>query len=194
MQIGAATQSIIVQADVTPVQIDSGERSGLLDQKQIAGLLDPGRNFLNLTRVLPGVVATSTTGQDQLGIYGIDVINGVRSEYSSVNVDGVNANTNARGIDRVETPLNTDAISEVKVLSNNYQAEYGGSSGSSIDAITKSGTRDLHGSVYYYKRHEEFNANDYFNSAYWNGTVQPKGINRFNTIGYTLGGPVLLRR
>lgn len=192
MQIGAATQSVTVQADVTPVQIDSGERSGLLDQKQISNLLDPGRNVLNLTRILPGVVATSTVGQDQLGIYGIDVINGVRSEYSSVNVDGVNANTNARGIDRVETPLNTDAIAQVKVLSNNYQAEYGGSSGSSIDAITKSGTREFHGSVYYYKRHEEFNANDYFNSAYWNGTVQPKGINRFNTIGYTVGGPVLL--
>ena len=192
MEIGAATQSITVQADVTPVQIDSGERSALLDQKQIATLLDPGRNFLNLTRVLPGVVATSTVGQDQLGIYGMDVINGVRSEYSTVNVDGVNANTNARGIDRVETPLNNDAISEVKILANNYQAEYGGSSGSSIDAITKSGTKVFHGSVYYFKRHEQFNANDYFNSAYWNGIEQPKAINRFNTIGYTLGGPVLI--
>jgi hypothetical protein len=192
MQIGVATQSVTVKAEVTPVQIDSGERSGLLDQKQIASLLDPGRNFLNLTRVLPGVVATSTQGQDQLGVYGIDVVNGVRSEYNSVNIDGVNATTNSRGMDRVETPLNTDAISEVKVLANNYQAEYGGSSGASTDAITKSGTRDFHGSVYYYKRHEQFNANDYFNSAYWNGTEQPKGINRFNTIGYTIGGPVLI--
>lgn len=190
MQIGMATQSVSVQADTTPVQIDSGERSGLLDDKQIANLLDPARNFLNFTRVLPGVVATSTVGQDQLGIYGIDVVNGVRSEYSSVNVDGVNANTNARGIDRVETPLNTDAVSQVKILSNNYQAEYGGSSGTEINAVTKSGTHDFHGSVYYYKRHEEFNAHDFFDSAYWNGTVQPKGINRFNTIGYNLGGPV----
>lgn len=192
MQVGAATQSITVQADVTPVQIDSGERSGLLDNKQIASLLDPGRNFLNLTRVLPGVVATSTVGQDQLGIYGIDVINGVRSEYATVSVDGVNANTNSRGIDRVETPLNNDAISQVKVLSNNYQAEYGGSSGAEINAVTKSGTRDFHGTVYYFKRHEQFNANDYFNSAYWNGTVQPKAINRFNTIGYNLGGPIII--
>jgi hypothetical protein len=192
MQIGTATQSISVNADVTPVQTESGERSAVLDEKQIRTLLDPARNFLNLTRVLPGVVATSTTGQDQLGIYGMDTVNGVRSEYSTVSMDGVNANTNANNIDLVQTPLNTDAISETKILSNNYQAEDGGTSGSSINAVTKSGTRDFHGTGYYFKRHEEFNANDYFNSAYWNGTEQPKGENRFNTIGYNIGGPVLI--
>jgi len=193
MQIGVATESVNVQAETTPVQTESGERSALLDEHQLQTLLDPARNFLNLTRVLPGVVATSTVGQDQLGIYGIDTINGVRSEYATVNEDGVSANTNSRGgIDRVETPLNTDAIAEVKILSNNYQAEYGGSSGTPINAVTKSGTRAFHGTAYYYKRHEEFNANDYFNSAFWNGTEQPKPINRYNTIGFNLGGPVLI--
>jgi len=194
MQIGEARQSVTVQANITPVQTESGERSALLDEKQMHSLLDPARNFLNLTRVLPGVVATSTTGQDQLGIYGMDTVNGVRSEYSTVSMDGVNANTNAISINLVQTPLNTDAISETKILSNNYQAEDGGSSGSSINAVTKSGTREFHGTGYYFKRHEEFNANDYFNSAYWNGTEQPKGINRFNTIGYNIGGPVLIPR
>ncbi len=192
MQIGTATQSVSVQADVTPVQTESGERSALLEQKQLQSLLDPARNFLNLTRVLPGVVATGTVGQDQLGIYGMDTVNGQRSEYSTVSMDGVPGNVNNNSINQVQTPLNTDAISQVKILSNNYQAEDGGSSGSSINAITKAGTQDFHGTVYYYKRHEEFNANDYFNSAYWNGTEQPKGINRFNTIGYNIGGPVLI--
>jgi len=140
MQIGAAAESVTVQADATPVQTESGERSALLDQHQLQTLLDPARNYMNLTRILPGVVAANTVGQDQLGIYGIDVVNGVRAEYSSATVDGVNANTNARGIDRVETPLNTDAIAEVKILSNNYQAEYGGNSGTPINAVTKSGT------------------------------------------------------
>ena len=193
MQVGVATESITVQAAATPVQTESGERSALLDDKQLATLLDPARNFMNLTRVLPGVVKANTVGQDQLGIYGIDVINGVRTEYSSVTVDGVNANTNARGIDRVETPLNTDAIAEVKILSNNYQAEYGGSSGTPVNTVTKSGTRSFHGTAYYYKRHEEFNANDFFHSPFWNGGIeQPKDQNRFNTIGYNIGGPVLI--
>ena len=192
MEIGATTQSINVVADVTPVQTESGERSALIDQKQLQTLSDPARNFLNFVRLLPGVVGTGTVGQDQLGIYGMDTINGQRSEYSTVSIDGVNANTNANAINLVQTPLNTDAIAEVKVLSNNFQAETGGTSGASINAVTKSGTRDFHGTAYYFKRHEEFNANDYFNSAYWNGTEQPKGINRFNTVGYNIGGPVLI--
>lgn len=196
MQIGGVSQSITVQAQVTPVQTESGERSALLDNKQLATLLDPARNFMNLTRILPGVVASNKVGQDQLGIYGIDTVNGVRSEYSSVSIDGVNANTNARGIDRVETPLNTDAISEVKILSNNYQAEYGGTSGTPINAVTKSGTREFHGTVYYYNRNEAYNANDFFHSKAFNKDANgnpielPKDRSRFNTVGYNLGGPV----
>src|SRR5437764_319675 len=60
MQVGAESQSVTVQADVTPVQTESGERSALIDEKQMATLLTPNRDFLNFTRVLPGVVATGT--------------------------------------------------------------------------------------------------------------------------------------
>ncbi|HWF47310.1 MAG TPA: carboxypeptidase-like regulatory domain-containing protein [Bryobacteraceae bacterium] len=192
MQVGAESQSVTVQADVTPVQTESGERSALIDEKQMATLLTPNRDFLNFTRVLPGVVATGTEGQDQLGIFGMDTVNGQRSEYSTVSMDGVIANTNINRLNRVTTAPNADSLSETKVLTNNYQAEDGGASGASIDAVTKSGTQSFHGSIYYFKRHEEFNANDYFNSAYWNGTEQPKSQNRFNTIGYNIGGPVLI--
>lgn len=192
MEVGAISDSVTVEADVTPIQTESGERSALIDTHQMATLLTPNRDFLNFTRVLPGVVATGTEGQDQLGIFGMDTVNGQRSEYSTVSIDGVIANTNINRLNRVTTAPNADALSETKVLTNNYQAEDGGTSGAAIDAITKSGTRDFHGSVYYFKRHEEFNANDYFNSAYWNGTSQPISQNRFNTIGYNLGGPVLI--
>ncbi|MGH9575154.1 MAG: carboxypeptidase regulatory-like domain-containing protein [Candidatus Acidiferrales bacterium] len=192
MEIGEATQSVTVTAEVTPVQTESGERSAEIDEKQMATLLTPNRDFLNFTRVLPGVVATGTEGQDQLGIFGMDTVNGQRSEYSSVSMDGVIANTNINRLNRVTTAPNADSISETKVLTNNYQAEDGGTSGASIDAVTKSGGQAFHGSVYYFVRNEAFNANDYFNSAYWNGTEQPISQNRFNTIGYNIGGPVLI--
>lgn len=192
MQIGTATQSVRVEADVTPVQTESGERSALIDEKQMATLLTPNRDFLNFTRVLPGVVATGTEGQDQLGIFGMDTVNGQRSEYSTVSMDGVIANTNVNRLNRVMTAPNADSLSETKILTNNFQAEDGGTSGAEIDTVTKSGARDFHGSVYYFKRHEELNANDYFNSAYWNGTSQPISQNRFNTIGGNIGGPVLI--
>ncbi len=192
MQLGSESQSVTVQADEAPVQTESGERSALIDEQQMSTLLTPNRDFINFTRVLPGVVATGTEGQDQLGVFGMDTVNGMRSEYSSVSVDGVIGNTNVNRLNRVMTAPNADAISQTKVLTSNYQAEDGGSSGASIDAITKSGAKPFHGSVYYFKRHEEFNANDYFNSAYWNGEVQPKSQNRFNTIGYNIGGPVII--
>ena len=192
MEVGAASESITIQADVTQVQTENGERSALIDEHQMATLLTPNRDFINFTRVLPGVVATGTEGQDQLGVFGMDTVNGMRSEYSSVSVDGVIANTNVSRLNRVMTAPNADAIAETKVLTSNYQAEDGGTSGASIDAITKSGAQRFHGSGYYFKRHEEFNANDYFNSAYWNGDVQPKSQNRFNTIGYNIGGPVII--
>ncbi|MGH9726519.1 MAG: carboxypeptidase regulatory-like domain-containing protein, partial [Candidatus Acidiferrales bacterium] len=192
MEVGAESQSVTVQADGAQVQTESGERSALIDQKQMSTLLTPNRDFLNFVRVLPGVVATGTEGQDQLGIFGMDTVNGMRSEYSTVSVDGVIANTNVNKLNRVMTAPNADSISETKVLTSNYQAEDGGSSGASIDATTKSGAKSFHGSAYYFKRHEEFNANDYFNSAYWNGDVQPKSQNRFNTIGYNIGGPVII--
>jgi hypothetical protein len=186
MEIGPAVEQITVRAEATPVQVDSGERSSLLDEKQLATLLNPARNFMNLTRVLPGVVATNKVGQDQLGIYGIDTVNGVRSEYNTATVDGVIGNT--RGRDQIETPLNMDAIAEVKVLQSNYQAEYGGTSGSSINAVTKSGTQIFHGAAYYYNRNEAYNANEFFNNKFG----LPKAVNRFNTVGYNAGGPVLL--
>src|SRR5437867_10740914 len=83
-----------------------------------------------------------------------------------------------------------DAVGEVKVLMTNYQAEYGRTAGVLVQAITKSGTNQFHGGGYYYKRHEQFNANTFFNNR--NGT--DKSRYRFNTWGWNLGGPVYIPR
>jgi hypothetical protein len=97
----------------------------------------------------------------------------------------VNGNPRGGG-NRFDTPLNMEAVSEVKVLLNNYQAEYGQSGGAIVNITTKSGTRNFHGEGYYYGRNEALNANDTFNNA----TGLPRPQYRFNTIGYNVGGPV----
>jgi hypothetical protein len=185
LEIGTTAQNIEVTAEATPVQTRSTERSADLGSKEIATLMTPGRDVLALTRLLPGVVMNDEGG-DQLGTTNAGWVSGVRRDSNAVTVDGTTGNT--RGGPSIETPLNMDAVGEVKLLLNNYQAEYGQSSGAIINLTTKSGTQQFHGSVYYYGRNEAFNANDWFNNN--KGVARPQY--RYNTVGYNLGGPVYI--
>jgi len=186
LAVGAQSETVEVQADRTPVQTESGERSALLDSKELSTLMTAGRDVTALLRVLPGVVKDGG-GASQLGTQSAGTINGVRGDYNSLSVDGTTGNT--RGGPNLDTPMNYDAIGEVKVLLGNYQAEYGQAAGSVVQIVTKSGSKNFHGSAYYYNRNEAFNANDYFNK---NKTYVPRPISRYNTIGYNVGGPFFI--
>ena len=83
---------------------------------------------------------------------------------------------------------NIDAISEVKVLTSNFAAEYGRNSGATISVTTKSGTQQFHGTAWWTHRHEEFNANTFFN----NQTVVARPRYRYNIPGWSFGGPVYI--
>lgn len=176
LQVGTVTESVTVSADITPIQTNSAERSGLLDTKQMENLLTSGRDFTDLLHTIPGVVKASSSGLPQ--------INGVRNTYNSASVDGVTGTVREGKLD---TSPNLDDIAEVKVLSANYQAEYGKATGGSvINIVTKNGTRDFHGTLYYYMQNEALNANSWFNK--YNGQPRPKS--RHNTIGGNIGGPI----
>jgi outer membrane receptor protein involved in Fe transport len=176
LEVGSVTDTVTVSADITPIQSTSAERSGLLDDKQLDNLLVSDRDFVSLMRTIPGVVGG--------GGATLPTINGVRSVYGSASVDGVTGSVREGKID---TAPNLDDIAEVKVLSANYQAEYGKATGGAvINVVTKSGKRDFHGSLYYYLKNEDFNANNWFNK--YKGQPRPKS--RFNTAGGNLGGPI----
>ncbi len=183
LQIGELTQSVTVSADITPIQNSSSERSDVLDDKQLDNLLAIGRDAMALVRVMPGVVGGE--GGQSLGTSSTPTINGVNSEYNSATIDGVTGNT--RGLSTLDTPLNLDAIKEITVMAANYQAEYGKTAGSNINIVTKNGTQQFHGGVYYYFRNEDLNANTYFNK-FNGGIARPRY--RYNTIGGTIGGPI----
>src|SRR5262249_28464221 len=109
----------------------------------------------------------------------------MRISYPSITIDGVTTN-DLGSSQTTPTPINMDAVGEVKVLMTNYQAEYGRTAGVLVQAVTKSGTSQFHGGGYYYRRNEEFNANNFF--ANRNGTPIPRY--RYNTWGYNIGGAV----
>jgi hypothetical protein len=176
LAVGAVSESVAVSADITPIQSESAERSGLLDTKQLGNLLVPDREFTNLLRTIPGVVGGDGST--------LPTVNGVRSVYNSASVDGVTGSVREGKID---TFPNLDDISEVKVLAANYQAEYGKATGGAvINVVTKGGQRDFHGSLYYYIRNEAFNANNWFSN--YNNQARPKARN--NIVGGNIGGPV----
>lgn len=183
LEIGTVAEKIDVVADQTPIQSESGERSALLDSNEISTMMSQGRDVTSLLRMLPGVVKPGEGGS-QLSTQSAGTINGVRGDYNTISIDGTTGNT--RGGPNLDTPMNMDAVGEVKVLTGNYQAEYGQSGGSVVELVTKSGTRSFHGTAYYYVRNEALNANDYFNNQI--GVVRPRY--RYNTIGYNLGGPL----
>src|SRR5215470_5559571 len=186
LQVGSVSEAVEVTAETANVQIVSSERSALLDSKQVTHLTSRGRDVMALLAILPGVVIDGRGGES-FGVFNSpDAISGTRGVYGAMNMDGISGN--ARSGDHLDTPTNMDTISEVKVLTNSYQAEYGKGAGGIINLVTKSGKRDFFGTAYYYNRNEAFNANNFFSNRQGN----ERGRYRFNTAGGNIGGPIYI--
>ena len=156
MEVGAVSESVHVVAQSNTVELQSAERSGLLTGSQVEQLAIRGRNITSLLSLLPGVVDTIQPDQMQQN-WNFYVL-GSRQNTNNISLDGATLNAVGNNFNGVVN-VSMDAVAEVKVLTSNYQAEYGRLSGANIQLITKSGTRDFHGLASYWKRHEQFNAN-----------------------------------
>jgi hypothetical protein len=192
LQVGGVGETVTVTGEQSAVQTESAERAGVITTRQYQELPLKGRDWMGTTRMLPGIVDSNATGRDAPGwsTAGGITINGTRTTAVYLNLDGVNlADTGQNGTNYLAP--NIDAIAEVRVLTSNYQAEYGHSSGGNITTVTKSGTREFHGGAYYFNRNEWFNANEWANNRNQGGAIA-KPQYRFNNPGYFIGGPVLL--
>ena len=187
MQVGALSDTVSVTGEAAQVQTESAERSGLINTRQMQELPLKGRSYLGTAKLLPGI--TDTANRESPGwndLVGIN-INGTRAGSIDLNLDGITSLDTGSLTGPYLAP-SIDAVAEVKVLLSNYQAEYGRSSGGTINTVIKSGTREFHGGVYYYLRNEDLNANEWLNNR--SGLARPQY--RFNNPGYFIGGPVIL--
>ena len=185
LALGSTTESVSVEATVTPIQTDSAERSSDLDTHEIGDLLARGVNVIGLMRSLPGISGATDPNAPTSVYAGYGSINGTRWSASIPTQDGIMAgDTSNQG----ELQINqaTDALSELHINTSNYQAEYGQSGGATINLMTKAGTKDFHGDLYVYLRNEDLNANDYFNNL--NKVARPKY--RYAIGGGSIGGPL----
>ncbi len=185
LEVGGLEESVQVKAEAALVQTRSGERSGLITPEQLDNIALKGRDYVGMLKLLPGVVDTANReAPGWNNLVGLSV-NGRGS--LNLTYDGVTNLDTGSNVGPYAAP-GLDSIAEIKVLTSNYQAEYGRASGGTINVITKSGTRNFHGSGYYFKRDTALNANE------WQRNKQglPTAPYKYDNAGYTVGGPVLL--
>ena len=190
LEIGSAAATVEVTTQPVLLQTESGERSDVLEAKQMESIQVNGRSPLDLVKLTPGIVSTANF---QVGGNGIGsnsgptgiFVNGNRSNQNQITINGItDLDTGANNSFNVTVSL--DATAEFKILTSAYQAEYGRSAGGQIAIVTKSGTDQYHGSGYWYHRHESMNANSWLNNL----NQLPRNLYRYNDPGYTIGGPV----
>ncbi len=181
LQIGEINETVTVSDTAAELQLRSGERAYTLEEKAIQNIGINGRSFFGLASFVPGVVPTTDT-PTQVSNFNV---NGQRANSNNFTVDGVaNIDTGDNGGNMAT--INLDSVAEFKVLTSSYQAEYGRAVGAQVQAVTKSGTQDFHGSAYWYARRSGWNANSWMN----NRSGIRKSASKRNDFGWTFGGPV----
>ena len=197
LEVGNVSETITVAAEAGQLQIqsESGERSNVVTNRQLRDIGLNGRNVVDLMRTIPGVIAggvTANAASTVTNITGGFNINGTRSAQHEYTVDGV-TNLNLGNNTGALVSINPDALEEVKVVTSNYQAEYGRSAGGVIALTTRAGTNEFHGGARYFRRHDSLNADPYLNNARGGADKGfPRPLYRYNYYGWDFGGPVVI--
>jgi outer membrane receptor protein involved in Fe transport len=177
LEVGALTESVTVQAEVSPVNVTTAALDITVDSKRLVDLPLNGRNLLSLASLTPGITRTST-GDSPSSQQSVNV-NGNRISATNVLLDGASMYHGHRGASVFQPP--PDAVQEVKIITSGIGAEYGRGA-AVISSVTKGGTNEFHGSLWDYLRNDILDARSFFASSV------PKL--RYNQFGGTLGGPV----
>ena len=185
---GNVADTVNVVASATPVRVLGGDVSGVINGEQVRELPLNGRNFLQLATLMPGVSAPDFLNVKDKGLLGGSDLSVSGSDVTANlwTVDG--ANNNDVGSNRtILVYPSLEAISEFKILRNNYGPEYGGAGGAQINIVTTSGTNRFSGSAFYSGRNDAMNSTDYFLKV----NNQPKASLKRNDFGGSIGGPII---
>jgi hypothetical protein len=189
LEVGNTTEAVEVTATAAVLQTDSGAVQSEIGGNVVNMQELNGRNPLFEAQLLPGMRGAATMGDFNFaeGVTEPFNVNGTRQQDTLVTLDGAPANRTRANGQIIGVP-NVDAIEEIQVLASDYAPEYGRASGGQIRVISKSGTKDFHGSLYEYLRNSDMNANTWTrNLSTLTGSTQPA---RYNNFGGTIGGPV----
>ncbi|MCS7026393.1 MAG: Plug and carboxypeptidase regulatory-like domain-containing protein [Bryobacteraceae bacterium] len=191
MELGALAESVTVTAEVSGLETETASRAATIEKKFVEDIPASGRNLYQLLYTLPGVIKTSRYwGAFELyafgNINGVS-INGGRSGENETLIDGI---TSTRGSRSASFAPALNAIQEVNVLTNSYDAQYGRIGGGVTSVTLRTGTNVLHGQLYEFLKNDNLNSNGYSRNSV--GVREPEFKN--NTFGFTVDGPIYLPR
>jgi hypothetical protein len=211
MKVGPVAESVTVDASGLTLNSTDGAVSTVVDRKLAEAVPLNGRSFQDLISMTPGIVTQSPQAAGQRsGTQGDFSVNGQRPESNSFFVDGIAADSNggvtsghsrtvSTGSDAGATALGTtqslvsiEALQEFRVLTSSYSAEYGRTPGGQFTFLTRSGTNDRHGSLFYNFRNNVFDAIDWFAGQQAAGPYIPGTRFSQNDFGGAFGAPVVL--
>src|SRR5882762_1277445 len=186
LKMGAATETITVEADAVRVQSENGEVSSVITGQQVTQLATNGRSMYSLANLTPGASSGQGDFQTPTPVGGDANVsfNGMRQSHNLYLLDGGESDDRG-GAGGSDVMPSLDAIAEFREMTSNYSAEYGLSSSATMTAVIKSGTKKYHASAWEFLRNDALDARNYFNPA-------PNKVAelRFNTYGFNGGGPV----
>lgn len=189
VQIGPANETVVVEANTGDVQPETAEIKDVIQNRQIIGMPLKSRQFLDLAMLSEGVVrppgGTRGDAMQQAGTL-VNVL-GQRSGHNLYLIDGATV-TDEHFNNMVVAP-SIEAISEFNIQKTSYAPEFGGKSGAVVNVVTKSGTNDLHGTLFEFVRNDVFDAKNFFDSP-----TAPIPPFRQNQFGGSLGGPISRNR
>ena len=188
LSVGAITERVVVTGDAPLVDTQSSTVTSLVDDRTIRDLPLNGRDFSQLATLQVGVYAPPHMGAAVSSTFGAGpriTISGARPNQNNFLLDGSDVqDMNHRTPAGVSgTTLGVETVREFSVLVTNFSAEYGKVAGGVINAVTKSGTNEFHGSVFAFHRNDNLDARNFFDRA--------KPEFKRNQFGFTAGGPIV---
>ncbi len=191
LQLGLVSESVVVSDVAAMIETDSSEHAQVIGTQTVSELPLNGRNYADLALLSTNVIKSpisfsfSPTGTPREGAFNV---NGMRSTYNNFLLDGLDNNaysTSNQGYSAQLVQPSPDALSEFKLITSNYSAEYGRVGGAVVNATMKSRTNQFHGTAYEFVRNTDLNATGYL------FTPSPKPPLHRNQFGGTVGGPFI---
>jgi hypothetical protein len=194
LEVGTATTAVVVEAQLATVDLTESRVSGVIESRQLTDLPIPGRNFLALIALTPGV--TGDTGradvfgsEPQIGLNAA----GQRGEQNGFAVDSGSVTSMVRH-GRTNLQPNAEAIQEMRVTVNNFSAEHGGDAGAAVNVVTRSGSNAWHGVASWFHANNVLQSRGLFQNTKNANTGRVLPVSRRNEWIGSLGGPLRKNR